>query len=93
MLNKYSRIQDLIDRQKEKKQYLEEVFLNIFNTELTLPEKVKYEVVFGTEQNGNSEVKVKIKDRSSVKFVVEKNKQRVIDKYLEKYSKDVIWIK
>lgn len=93
MLDKYHKIQDLIDRQKKKKQYLESIFENIFNIDLKMPEKIKYDVIFGTESNGDSEIKVKIKDKSSVKFLIEKHKQKIIDVYLGEFPKDIIIIK
>jgi hypothetical protein len=83
MLDKYSKIQSLIDEQKKKNQKLLECFETVLNF---LP---KMEIDFG--KVGNEVIKIKIQDKSSVKFVVLQNQEK-IKKEFKKYYSDILII-
>ena len=83
MLDKYSKIQDLIDQQKKKNEKLISCFETVLNF---LP---KMEINFG--KVGNGVIKIKIKDKSSVKFVVLQNQEKIKEEFKKCY-KDILII-
>ncbi len=81
MLDKYSKIQSLIDEQKVKCEKILEILENVFVGELKLEKKPNVEVNFAKDNL----IKVQVKDKSSVKFLVLKNKERICEEYNKFY--------
>ncbi len=98
-MDKYFKIQKLVELQKERKEKLEKVFLEVLEF---LP---KYEMDFRLEDKRKdlgdlkikSEeisflVKIKIKDKSSIKFVVSRNKTKILEGYSKIFVNDFLII-
>ncbi len=77
-MDKYSKIQDLIDLQKKKKEILLQVFFDV------LKFQPKLEVAFG--KIGEDVIRVKIIDKSSVKFIVLQNKEKLVNGFNTKFK-------
>jgi hypothetical protein len=75
MLDKYSKIQSLIDEQRVKCEKILEILENLFVSELKLEKKPNVEINF-TRDNL---IKIQVKDKSSVKFLVLKHKERICE--------------
>lgn len=95
MLDKYFKFQKLVEAQKERKQKLDQVLQEVLGF---LP---KYEVEFLNQDKLNYKnldqeivflIKVKIKDKSSVKFVVLKNQEKISEGFQKFFPKDIFKI-
>jgi hypothetical protein len=84
MLDKYTRIEALLNGQRKIKDDLENIFLNFF----TLP--VKMEIEFA--HKNDKHIKLKIKDKSSIRAVVMQKKQEVTQEFQKKYPEYVLSI-
>lgn len=81
-MDKYSKIQDLIDEQRKKKEKILEIFESVLSF---LP---KLEIVFGTTDS--EKIKIKIIDKSSVRFIVLHNKEKIIGCFEKTYEDKLI---
>jgi hypothetical protein len=97
-MDKYFKIQKLVELQKERKEKVEEIllatlgFLPKFEIDFRLENKVNYENIAIKNVNVPFVVKVKIKDKSSIKFVVNQNKQKILEGYSKIFVKDKLLI-
>jgi hypothetical protein len=96
-MDKYFKIQKLVELQKDRKEKLESIFqdclgfLPILETEFKLDTKRKSLV--DVDMNEISFlVKVKVKDKSSVKFVVNQNKEKITEAYSVIFPNDILII-
>ena len=94
MLDKYSRIQDIVNQQKAKYERILGIFEKMFVAELGLSEVPKIEVEFGkTDKHINGKVsdniKIKIVDKSSVKFVVIQSKEKLLKMFKQEFPNDL----
>jgi hypothetical protein len=76
----------LIQGQKEQKIKIEEIFETVLNMS-GISEKIKIELEF---KGGGDLVVAKIKEKSSVKFLVMQNKEKIIEKFNKSYPKKLL---
>jgi NAD-specific glutamate dehydrogenase len=98
-MDKYFTIQRLIEIQKERKEAVEKVFIDVlsflpkFEIDFRLEDKRKDLLKLNIKNQGISFlVKIKLKDKSSVKFVVNQNKQKILEEYSKIFVKDFLVI-
>ena len=95
IMDKYFKIQRLVEMQKERKEKLEEVlptvlgFLPKFEIDFRLQEKMSLHTLGGV-YDVSFVVKLKIQDKSSVKFVVNQKKQKILEEYSKIFVKDIL---
>lgn len=98
-MDKYFKIQKLVELQKERKEKLEKIFLEVleflpkFEVEFASQERVNYKSMSKeTLENPSISflVKVKIKDKSSVKFVVSQHKEKILEEYSKIFAADIL---
>lgn len=90
MLDKYSKIQNLIDLQKQKKNKIVEIFENLFVVALKFEKIPVIEIVFAHKNDNH--ITIKIKDKSSVKFVVLKYSDNIKNEFQKIYPQEVMII-
>jgi hypothetical protein len=78
------KIQEMIDVQRGKKQKILEIFESMFGTN----DLYKLEIDFGKD----NVVKVKVKTKSSMKFVIQKNIDKIVEEYNKCYVQDILKI-
>ncbi len=94
-MDKYFKIQKLLDLQKERKLAVEKSFLETLGflpkieIDFKLQEKMNYENISNNKEISFL-IKIKIKDKSSVKFVVNQNKQKILGCYSKIFPKDFL---
>lgn len=97
-MDKYFKIQKLVELQKERKEKLEQVlrqslgFLPKFEIDFRFQERFNYKNMSSESVDVEFVVKIKIKDRSSIRFVVQQNKQKILEEYSKIFAKDVLVI-
>lgn len=96
-MDKYFKIQKLVEMQKERKERIEKIFVEIFGFlpkfELAFQstEKISYKNITDEEKIFFN-VKMKVRDKSSVKFAVVANKQKIVDVYRQSFVGDSLII-
>ena len=94
MLDKYSKIQDLIDEQKKKCEKILEVFEDFFckgvGSDLKMSKRPNLEINF-PNKNGVV-IKINVKDKSSIKFLVLKNQDKICKELKKHFPKDIFKI-
>jgi hypothetical protein len=97
-MDKYFKIQKLVDLQKERKDGVEKVFesvlkfLSKMEIDFRFQNKLSYKNLEIESVDVDFLVKVKLKDRSSVKFIVKQNQQKIIEEYSKLFPKDILII-
>jgi hypothetical protein len=81
-MDKYFKIENLINEQKKKKEKILEIFQSVLGF------SPKIEIVFGTI---NSEkIKIKIIDKSSVRFIVLQKKEEIVKSFNCEYPDTLV---
>jgi len=98
-MDKYFKIQRLLELQKDRKASIEKVFVGVlgflpkFEVECRLEDKRKDLLKLTIENEDISFlVKIKIKDKSSVNFVVNQNKTKILEEYSKIFINDFLII-
>ncbi len=97
-MDKYFKIQKLVELQKERKEKLEKVlqevlgFVPKFELDFRLQEKINYKNMGVESESVSFLLKMKIQDKSSVKFVVNQNKQKISEEYSKIFVQDIFLI-
>lgn len=94
-MDKYFKIQKVVEVQKERKEKLEQVFGYVLGF---LP---KYDLEFINQNKLNYKnmteefvflLKIKIKDRSSIKFIISQKKENILEEYSKIFPQDILTI-
>ena len=94
-MDKYFKIQKLVELQKDRKEKLENAFqsslgfLPILEIELKLDSK-RNNLVDGNVSEISFFVKAKVKDKSSIKFIVKQNKEKILESYSKIFPNDIL---
>lgn len=94
-MDKYFKIQRLVEMQKERKEAVEKVFLEVlgfvpkFEIDFKLEGKMDSYTALGMSE-ADFVVRVQVKDKSSVKFVVDQNKQKILEMYSKIFAMDIL---
>jgi hypothetical protein len=95
-MDKYSKIQKLVELQKERSQKLKEIFQKVlglepgFEVDFVLYEKLNYKKLETINLKPGFLVKLKVKDKSSVKFVVLNKKEKILEEYSNVFPDDCL---
>jgi hypothetical protein len=97
-MDKYFKIQKLVELQRERKENLEKVFESVlgflpkFEIDFRFQNKFGFENINIKNEDVEFLIKIKIMDKSSVKFVVNQNKQKILEEYSKIFAKDILII-
>ena len=97
-MDKYFKIQKLVDLQKERKEGVEKAFESVLKflpkmeIDFRFQNKLSYKNLNIESEDVDFLVKLKLKDKSSMKFVVNQNKEKILEEYSKIFPEDILII-